>query len=85
MHEDWIYDRKRILWLMLVGTAVLFLAACQSEIVSEGETSSPATPTPEKLKYTGPKPEKGLGNVYGKITWNGEPAEGIRYAALPGL
>lgn len=61
---------KWIWWLVGVGTAVILLAACQSETVSEGST-------PEKLKYTGPKPERGTGNVYGKITWNGAPAEGL--------
>ena len=70
-------NRKRKWWMLVVGTAVFFLAACQSAMVSEGEASSPATPTPEKLKYTGPKPEKGLGNVYGKITWNGAAAKGL--------
>ncbi|MCB9420434.1 MAG: hypothetical protein H6667_11560 [Ardenticatenaceae bacterium] len=66
---------KRIGWLVLVGTAVFFLAACQSETIENG--SSPSVSTAEKLKYTGPKPEKGTSNVYGKITWNGAPAEGL--------
>ncbi len=64
-----------ILRVVVVGTAVILLAACQSETVTEG--GGLAGPTPEKLKYTGPKPEKGTGNVYGKIIWNGAPAEGL--------
>lgn len=63
------------MWIVVLGTAVFLLAACQSETVSE--ESTPAAPAPEKLKYTGPKPDKGMGNVYGQVTWNGEPAEGL--------
>lgn len=69
----------RFLWIvMVVGTAVLFLAACQSDTNSDGTaTPIPPTATPEKLKYNGPKPDRGLGNVHGQITWNGEPAAGL--------
>lgn len=67
-HRFW-----RILWV----TAVFILAACQSQ--SEGDSLPTATPEPtrEKLEYIGPKPDRGLGNVHGKISWNEQPAAGL--------
>ncbi len=59
-------------------TAVFLFVGCQS---SDGNDSS--EPPPETLRYRGPKPEEGTGNVYGAIWWNGAGAKGLDVLLCP--
>jgi hypothetical protein len=53
---------------------------------ASGNTGEPSTPlpvqsgppTPTPYVYQGPKPNAGLGGVYGRLRWNGQPVEGVQ-------
>lgn len=67
--------RKLLLILGILALAV----ACGSDSNSDGngpERGSIGQPTPS-IRYDGPDPASGMGNVYGRITWNNEAAEGL--------
>lgn len=59
------------LWLLLLT----LLTGCDlwdSNIAESAGNGSPETAVPaEELKYTGPSPADGKGNVFGEIHWNG--------------
>ncbi len=67
---------RRAVFLLLV----LVLAGCGGEETAVSTPDFDSNPDPPPIpqpRYDGPKPEKGTGNVYGQIMWNGLAAAGL--------
>lgn len=64
---------------LVLAVLVLLLMGCGGgEETAVLPTDSPSSPTPvPELRYDGPRPEPGTGNVYGQIMWNSAAATGL--------